>query len=156
MKQNPFMAIALDEARAAAERAEVPVGACLVLKGEVLARNGNRIQEHKNALAHAEMLVIAAGLKKLGQKQLCECDIYITLEPCFMCAGAISLVQIKRLYYGADDKKIDRGGGGGGGGAAFLRSAQCLHRPEIYDGIGAKESATLLREFFQGLRSNQK
>ena len=144
MKENPFMRRALDEARAAAERGEVPVGACLTYEGEVIASDGNRVEERKDARAHAEMLVLAAGMEKLGLKYLTECDIYVTLEPCAMCAGAISLARVRRLYYGAHDPKM--------GNINFFYSTACLHRPEIYSGLGERESAQFLRDFFQHKR----
>lgn len=148
MESNPFMSIALKEARAAAIRGEVPVGACLVLNDEVIASNGNRTQELKSPIAHAEILVIQQGLKALRQKRLDGCSLYITLEPCAMCAGAIALSHIKRLYYGADDKKM--------GNVGFFNSSACHHKPEIYKGIAAIEATTLLKSFFQNLRLSKK
>jgi tRNA(adenine34) deaminase len=147
MKENSFMAQALAEARAAGARGEVPVGAVLVCEDRVLAAAGNEVEERKNPAAHAEMLVLARGLVVLDRKRLDGCDIYITLEPCAMCAGAIALHRIGRLYYGARDKKM--------GGIDFFRSPTCHHRPEIYDGIAQAESQALLKAFFEGLRKNQ-
>lgn len=144
MEANPFMSIALEEARAAAARGEIPVGACLTFNDEVIARNGNRTQELKNSLAHAEILVIQQGLKTLRQKRLSGCNLYITLEPCTMCAGAIALSHVSRLYYGAEDKKM--------GNVGFFNSAVCHHRPEIYSGIAALEATALLQAFFRSLR----
>ena len=139
------MDAALAEAEAAAARGEVPVGAVLVgPNGEVLAVAGNRMRELKDPTAHAEMYVIRAGAAALGSERLTGCDLYVTLEPCPMCAAAISAARVARLYYGAADPKS----GGVAHGARVFSHAQCHHVPEVYDGIGAEASADLLRRFF--------
>ena len=139
------MDAALAEAEAAAARGEVPVGAVLVgPDGEALAVAGNRMRELKDPTAHAEMAVIRAGAATLGSERLTGCDLYVTLEPCPMCAAAISAARIARLYYGAADPKS----GGVAHGARVFSHAQCHHVPEVYDGIGAEASAALLRKFF--------
>ncbi len=139
------MDAALAEAEAAAARGEVPVGAVLVgPNGEVLAVAGNRMRELKDPTAHAEMDVIRAGAATLGSERLTGCDLYVTLEPCPMCAAAISAARIARLYYGAADPKS----GGVAYGPRVFSHPQCHHVPEVYDGIGAEASADLLRRFF--------
>lgn len=143
------MEAALAEARAAGDRGEVPVGAVLVGEaGEVLARDGNRTRELADPTAHAEMLVIRAAAEALGSERLAGCDLYVTLEPCPMCAAAISAARVARLYYGAPDPKS----GGVAHGARVFTHPQCHHVPEVYDGIGADAAATLLRDFFAGRR----
>ena len=140
---------ALDEARAAADRGEVPVGAVLVgPDGTELARAGNRTRERSDPTAHAEMLAIRDAATRLGAERLTDCDLYVTLEPCPMCAAAISFARIRRLYYGAADPKS----GGTAHGAKVFSHPQCHHVPEIYDGIGARESEALLKEFFRARR----
>lgn len=140
---------ALEEARAAAERGEVPVGAVIVgPEGEVLAAAGNRTLEEKDPTAHAEILAIRAAARALGSERLTGCDLYVTLEPCAMCAGAISFARIRRLYYGAEDPK----GGGVDHGARFFGQATCHHRPDVYGGIGEREAAELLKAFFADKR----
>ncbi len=144
-----YMHLALEEARAAAERDEVPVGAVLVGHDrEVLARDGNRTRQLSDPTAHAEMLVIRAGAARLGSERLAGCDLYVSLEPCAMCAAAISAARIARLYYGAPDPKS----GGVAHGARVFSHPQSHHAPEVYDGIGAEASARLLREMFQDKR----
>jgi len=141
-----YMHLALEEARAAASRDEVPVGAVLIgPEREILARDGNRTRELSDPTAHAEMLVIRAGATRLGSERLGGCDLYVTLEPCAMCASAISAARIARLYYGAPDPKS----GGVAHGARVFSHPQAHHVPEVYDGIGAEASAKLLREMFQ-------
>lgn len=141
---------ALAEAIAAAERGEAPVGAALVAPdGRLLAADGNRMRERFDPTAHAEMNVIRAAARALGQERLTGCDLYVTLEPCPMCAGAIAHARIARLYYGADDPK----GGGVAHGARVFAQATCNHRPEVYGGIGERASAELLRAFFAARRS---
>jgi len=135
---------ALAEARRAAERSEVPVGAVVTLDGEIIAAAGNRALEDADPTAHAEMLAIRAGATRLGSERLGECDLYVTLEPCTMCAAAISFARIRRLYYGATDPK----GGAVESGVRFFDAPTCHHRPEIYGGIAESESAALLRGFF--------
>lgn len=144
------MEIALDEARAAAARGEIPVGAVLVdgATGAVLAREGNRTEAESDPTAHAELLAIRAAAKALGAARLAGCDLYVTLEPCAMCAAAISFARIRRLYYGAEDPK----GGGVAHGARVFAQPTCHHRPEVYSGLAEADSAALLREFFRERR----
>jgi cytidine deaminase len=139
-----FMAAALDEAQAAASRGEVPVGAVIVRDGEVVARAGNRTRELNDPTAHAEMLAIRAACAAAGSERLVGHDLYVTLEPCPMCAAAISAARIGRLYYGAADPKS----GGVAQGARVFFHPQCHHVPEVYDGIGAGEAEALLKGFF--------
>ncbi|WP_300441892.1 nucleoside deaminase [uncultured Mameliella sp.] len=143
------MDLALEEARAAAGRGEVPVGAVLVApSGEVIAQAGNRTRELNDPTAHAEVLAIRAGCSMLGSERLPEHDLYVTLEPCSMCAAAIGFARIRRLYYGASDPKS----GGVAQGPRVFAHPQCHHVPEIYDGIGGDAAAELLREFFAARR----
>lgn len=143
------MQAALDEARAAAGRGEVPVGAVVVSPvGAVVARAGNRTRELHDPTAHAEILAIRAACETLGQERLAGHDLYVTLEPCPMCAAAISFARIRRLYYGAADPKS----GGVAHGARVFAHPQCHHAPEIYDGIAADAAEGLLREFFADRR----
>ncbi len=135
---------ALDEARAAASRGEVPVGAVIVLDGEVIASAGNRTRELNDVTAHAEILAIREASAKLGSERLIDADLYVTLEPCAMCAAAISFARIRRLYYGAEDEK----GGGVDHGGRFYAQPTCHHAPEVYSGIAEQEAATILRDFF--------
>ncbi|MBV9261854.1 MAG: nucleoside deaminase [Pseudolabrys sp.] len=144
----PLMQFALDEARAAAARGEVPVGAVLVRGDEMLARAGNRTLVDRDPTAHAEMLVIRAAAARLGSERLLDCDLYVTLEPCAMCAAAMSFARIRRLYFGAVDPK----GGAVEHGPRFFAQPTCHHRPEVYSGIGESESAALLKEFFAARR----
>ena len=143
------MEAALEEARAAATRGEVPVGAVLVAaNGAVLARAGNRTRELNDPTAHAEMLAIRAACAETGSERLTGSSLYVTLEPCAMCAAAISAARIARLYYGAEDPKS----GGVTHGARVFTHPQAHHVPEVYDGIGAAEAGALLKEFFAGKR----
>jgi tRNA(adenine34) deaminase len=142
------MALALAEAEAAARRGEVPVGAVLVAGGAVIAASGNRVEELRDPTAHAEMLVLREGAAALGQKQLDGCDLYVTLEPCAMCAAAISLARVGRLYFGAYDPK----GGGVEHGARIFEQPTCHHRPEVYGGLDERHAAALLRAFFRSRR----
>ncbi|MCK4866766.1 MAG: nucleoside deaminase [Alphaproteobacteria bacterium] len=144
------MDIALEEARAAAGRGEVPDGAVLVdgASGEILARTGNRTEEAADPTAHAEMLVIREAAAASGAPRLVSCDLYVTLEPCAMCAAAISFARIRRLYYGAGDPK----GGGVDHGPRFYDQPTCHHRPEVYGGIAEGEASELLRDFFRDRR----
>lgn len=143
-----FMAEALQEARAAAARGEVPVG-CVVVRGtEVVARAGNRTLADRDPTAHAELLAIRQAAAALGTERLNDCDLYVTLEPCAMCAAAISFARLRRLYYGAADPK----GGAVDNGVRFFASASCHHRPEVYGGIGEGEAGALLRDFFSARR----
>lgn len=139
-----FMAAALEEARAAAGRGEVPVGAVIVKDGAILARAGNRTRELCDPTAHAEVLAIRAACGILGSERLPGYDLYVTLEPCVICAGAIAAARIGRLYFGALDVKS----GGVMVGARVFSHAQCHHVPEVYDGIGAEAAEALLRDFF--------
>jgi cytidine deaminase len=143
-----FMDVALDEARAAAARGEVPVGAVVVRDGAVLARAGNRMRGTADPTAHAEMLAIRSACTALGAERLTGCDLYVTLEPCPMCAGAIAAARIGRLYFGAADPKS----GGVLAGPRVFAHPQCHHVPEVYDGLAAGEAAALLRDFFAGRR----
>jgi len=138
------MDLAFEEARAAGAAGEVPVGAVIVRGGEVLARAGNRTLRDRDPTAHAEVLAIRQAAQKLGSERLVDCDLYVTLEPCAMCAAAISFARIRRLYFGAPDPK----GGAVEHGVRFFTAATCHHRPEVYGGIGEREAASLLREFF--------
>ncbi len=144
-----FMDVALAEARAAALRGEVPVGAVVVSPGGVVvAQAGNRTRELSDPTAHAEVLVIRAACLAMGSERLAGHDLYVTLEPCPICAGAISAARIARLYYGAGDPKS----GGVAYGARVFSHAQCHHVPEVYEGIGAAEAEAVLREFFAARR----
>ncbi|TDH39433.1 nucleoside deaminase [Pseudohoeflea suaedae] len=142
------MDLALAEARAAAERGEVPVGAVLVIDGEAVARAGNRTRELSDVTAHAEILVIRQAAETLGAERLSEADLYVTLEPCTMCAGAISFARIRRLYYGAEDPK----GGGVAHGARFYAQPTCHHAPEVYSGLAETDASEILRGFFRARR----
>ena len=143
------MEIALDEARAAAARAEVPVGAVVVgPDGAVLARAGNRTEQDHDASAHAELLALRAAGRALGSPRLPGCDLYVTLEPCPMCAAAIGLFRIRRLIFGAYDPK----GGGVEHGARVFAVPTCPHRPEVIGGVRETEAADLLRAFFRARR----
>ena len=147
--QTPMEA-ALAEAQAAAARAEVPVGAVIVgAGGEVIARAGNRTRELNDPTAHAEMLVIRAACEAAGSERLTGHDLYVTLEPCAMCAAAISFARIKRLYFGAGDPK----GGGVEHGARFFTLATCHHAPEVYGGIDETRAGEILKEFFRARRT---
>jgi len=145
---NNHMNIALAEAHLAATRGEVPVGAVIVKGGKVIAQAGNRTRELQDPTAHAEMLAIRAACAALGQERLTGCDLYVTLEPCPMCAAAISNARLARLYYGASDPKS----GGVEQGAKVFSHAQCHHVPEVYDGIDEAACAALLKDFFGKLR----
>ncbi len=143
------MQLALDQARAAADRGEVPVGAVIVdAYGEVIAVAGNRTEEDAEPTAHAEMLAIREAAKTLGGPRLVDCDLYVTLEPCAMCAAAISLARLRRLYFGAYDPKS----GGVEHGAKVFEHATCHHRPEVIGGINETEAAALLKDFFKDRR----
>jgi cytidine deaminase len=144
-----FMGAALAQARAAGARGEVPVGAVLVIAGEVLAQAGNRTRELNDPTAHAEILVIREACARLGAERLTGADLYVTLEPCPMCAAAISAARVGRLYFGASDPKS----GGVLVGAKVFSHPQCHHAPQVYDGIGAEESEALLRSFFAAKRA---
>ena len=139
---------ALVLARTAARESEVPVGAVIVRQGTVIAEAVNAPRRLSDPTAHAEMLAIRAAANKIGEDRLIDCELWVTLEPCAMCAGAIALARIPRLYYGASDPK----GGAVEHGARFFSQPTCHHRPEIYSGIGEDESAGLLRAFFADRR----
>jgi tRNA(adenine34) deaminase len=140
---------AFEEAKAAATRGEVPVGAVVVGKsGEVLAAAGNRTMEDQDPTAHAELLAIRAAAKALGSERLTDCDLYVTLEPCAMCAAAISLARIRRVYFAAADEKM----GAVDHGPRFFSQATCHHTPEVYSGIGENEAKTMLTDFFKSRR----
>ncbi|OHV75848.1 nucleoside deaminase [Rhizobium sp. LCM 4573] len=147
-KTNGFMDEALAEARLAAERGEVPVGAVIVLDGKVVARSGNRTRAENDITAHAEMVAIRHASETLGQERLAGADLYVTLEPCTMCAAAISFARIRRLYYGAEDPK----GGAVDNGVRFYAQPTCHHVPEVYSGLGETEAAGLLTGFFKAKR----
>ena len=143
------MALALAEAEKAAARGEVPVGAVLVdAEGRVLAAAGNRVETDRDPTAHAEMLVLRAGAARLDAKHLLECDLYVTLEPCAMCAAAIGLARLRRLYFGAYDPK----GGAVEHGPRLFEQPTTHHRPEIYGGIEERRAGELLRRFFRDRR----
>ncbi len=143
------MRLALEEAQAAARRGEVPVGAVVSdTGGRVLARAGNRTLELNDPTAHAELLAIREAARLLGSERLVDCDLYVTLEPCAMCAAAISFARIRRLYFGAEDEKM----GAVEHGGRFFTQATCHHAPEVYGGIGGERAAKLLKEFFQARR----
>lgn len=140
-----FMDIAHEEAEKAAQRGEVPIGAVVVKDGKVLARDGNRTLEFNDPTAHAEVLVIRKACEVLQSQRLTDCDLYVTLEPCPMCAAAISFARIRRLYYGAGDEK----GGAVDHGTRFFSQKTCHHAPDVYAGIGEKRASDTLRNFFQ-------
>ena len=142
------MSLAFDEARAAAARGEVPVGAVIVCRGEAIARAGNRTLETRDPTAHAELIAIREAAASLGSERLSDCDLYVTLEPCAMCAAAISFARIRRLYWAAADPK----GGAVEHGPRFFSQATCHHAPEVYGGIREQEAAVLLQDFFRSRR----
>jgi tRNA(adenine34) deaminase len=142
------MDLALHEARAAAAIGEVPIGCVIVRDGEVIAQAGNRTLADRDPTAHCEMLAIRQAADAIASERLTGCDLYVTLEPCPMCAAAISFARIRRLYYGAADPK----GGAVENGVQFYGSPTCHHRPEVYGGIGEAEAAALLKDFFRARR----
>ena len=144
----PPMRLALDLARQAASSGEVPVAAVIMRGDEVVATAANAMCSGSDPTAHAEMEAIRAAAARLGAQRLDDCDLYVTLEPCAMCAGAISHARLRRLYYGAEDPK----GGAVAHGPRFFAQPTCHHRPEIYCGIGEAEAAALLRDFFVARR----
>ena len=146
----PPMQAALDEARAAAARGETPVGAVIVdpVSGEVVAKAGNRPRELSDPTAHAEVLAIREACAKLGSERLPGLDLYVTLEPCAMCAAAISFARIRRVYYGGADAK----GGAVDNGPRFFAQPTCHHAPEVYGGIGEREAVEMLKAFFAARR----
>ncbi|MCM2440736.1 nucleoside deaminase [Agrobacterium vitis] len=143
-----FMDVALEEARLAGARGEVPIGAVLVKDGVILARAGNETRALQDVTAHAEILAIRRACAILEDERLAGADLYVTLEPCTMCAAAISFARIRRLYYGAADEK----GGGVDHGARFYSQPTCHHAPDVYAGIGETEAAALLKDFFTAKR----
>src|SRR5947207_5342181 len=145
---HSFMDDALSEARAANAAGEVPVGCVIVREGQIIARAGNRTLRDRDPTAHAEMLAIRQAARALGSERLTECDLYVTLEPCAMCAAALSFARIRRLYYGAADPK----GGAVDNGVRFFAAPTCHHRPEVYGAIAETEAAGLLKAFFQARR----
>jgi tRNA(Arg) A34 adenosine deaminase TadA len=143
------MALALEEARAAGARGEVPVGAAIVAgDGTVLARAGNEVEARRDPSAHAELLALRAAAQRRGEPRLPDCDLYVTLEPCAMCAAAIALFRVRRLYFGAADPK----GGGVDHGPCIFDQPTTNHRPEVYGGVGESEAAALLKAFFAARR----
>jgi tRNA(adenine34) deaminase len=148
MAEANFMELALQEAEAAAKRGEVPVGCVVVRRGAVIARAGNRTITDRDPTAHAELLALREAARALGSERLADCDLYVTLEPCTMCAAAISFARIRRLYYGALDPK----GGAVDSGVRFFSQPTCHHRPEVYGGIHEAKAAELLKEFFAARR----
>lgn len=146
--RTDFMGEALAEADAAGRRGEVPIGAVLVLGRDIVARAGNRTRELSDATAHAEMLVIREASGVLSAERLSDADLYVTLEPCTMCTGAISFARIRRLYFGATDEK----GGAVGSGVRFFAAPTCHHVPEIYSGIREVEAGDMLKRFFSERR----
>jgi tRNA(adenine34) deaminase len=142
------MGLAFAEARSAELRGETPIGAALVRGGTAIATGGNRTRELADPTAHAEMLVIREAAAKLGSERLVGCDLYVTLEPCAMCAGAISLARLRRLYYAAPDSK----GGAVDNGQRFFQQPACHHAPEVYGGLREGEAAAMLRKFFAARR----
>jgi tRNA(adenine34) deaminase len=143
-----FMDLALAEARAAGLGGEVPVGCVVVRNGEVIARAGNRTLADRDPTAHAELIAIRHAAHVLRSERLDDCDLYVTLEPCAMCAGALAFARIRRLYYGAADAK----GGAVDSGVKFFASLTCHHRPEVYGGLAEAEAGALLKEFFKARR----
>ena len=148
MTAPSFMDLALKAAKAAGKAGEVPIGCVIVHNSEVVASAGNRTLIDRDPTAHAEMLAIRAAAAEFGSERLIDCDLYVTLEPCTMCAAAISFARIRRLYYGATDPK----GGAVDSGVRFYSSPTCHHVPEIYSAVGESEAAALLKEFFKAKR----
>jgi tRNA(adenine34) deaminase len=146
-KDDP-MSLAFAEARSAGLRGETPIGAALVREGIVIASAGNRTRELSDPTAHAEMIVIREAAAKLGSERLVGCDLYVMLEPCAMCAGAISHARLRRLYYGAPDPK----GGAVDNGPRFFGQPTCHHAPDVYGGLRESEAAEMLRAFFAARR----
>jgi tRNA(adenine34) deaminase len=148
MTAPSFMDLALKSAEMAGKSGEVPIGCVIVRGNEVLATAGNRTLTDHDPTAHAEILAIRAAAARIGSERLVDCDLYVTLEPCAMCAAAISFARIRRLYYGATDPK----GGAVDSGVRFFASPTCHHAPEVYSSVGEREAATLLRDFFKARR----
>ena len=142
------MDMALEEARAAQARGEVPVGCVIVRGSEVIVRSGNRTMADRDPTAHAELLALRAAANSIGSERLTSCDLYVTLEPCAMCAAAMSFARIRRLYYGAADPK----GGAVDNGVLFFAQPSCHHRPEVYGGVSESDASLLLKDFFAARR----
>ncbi len=145
---NSPMARALELAEAAAANGEVPVGAVIVRNGEIVAESANRMRERGDPTAHAELMAIRMAVERLGAERLDDCDLYVTLEPCTMCAGAIAHARLRRLYYGAPDPK----GGAVDNGVRFFAAPTCHHRPEVIAGLSESAAADLLMRFFASRR----
>ena len=143
-----FMDMALEEARAAHARDEVPVGCVIVQGNEVVVRTGNRTVADRDPTAHAELLALRVAAAAIGSERLTGCDLYVTLEPCAMCAAAMSFARIRRLYYGAADPK----GGAVDNGVRFFSAPTCHHRPEVYGGVNESDASGLLKDFFSARR----
>ncbi|MGL4260202.1 MAG: nucleoside deaminase [Afipia sp.] len=148
MTARSFMDLALKQAEIAETAGEVPIGCVIVRGGTVIAQAGNRTLTDRDPTAHAEILAIREAARVTGSERLTDCDLYVTLEPCTMCAGAISFARIRRLYYGAADPK----GGAVDSGVRFFASPTCHHAPEIYPSVGESEAAALLTNFFRARR----
>jgi len=148
MTESPFMPAAIELAKDAAAACEVPVGCVIVRAGKVIAGARNRTLAERDPTAHAEMLAIRAAAEVVGSERLIDCDLYVTLEPCTMCAAAISFARIRRLYYGAADPK----GGAVEHGVRFFAAPTCHYRPEVYGGIAEADASELLKEFFRARR----
>jgi len=148
MTAPSFMDLALKAAETAQKSGEVPIGCVIVLNNEVVAAVGNRTLTDRDPTAHAEILAIRLAAEVVGSERLVDCDLYVTLEPCTMCAAAISFARIRRLYYGAADPK----GGAVESGVRFFASKTCHHAPEVYSAVGEREAATLLKDFFKARR----
>ena len=151
MPSSSFMALALEEAGAAAAAGEVPVGCVIVREGSVIARAHNRTLADRDPTAHCEVLAIRQAAHALGSERLPDCDLYVTLEPCTMCAAVISFARIRRLYYGAADPK----GGAVEHGVRFFTAPTCHHRPEIYGGLAEHEATAQLKDFFRARRQGR-
>jgi len=149
---NQFMALALDEARAAGARGEVPIGAVVVFDNAVVAKAGNRTREDNDVTAHAEVVAIRLAAATLGNERLMGADLYVTLEPCTMCAAAISFARIRRLYYGAEDPK----GGAVDNGVRFFSQPTCHHSPEVYSALAESEASDILKDFFRAKRIDER
>jgi tRNA(adenine34) deaminase len=148
MNALSFMDLALKAAETAGKSGEVPIGCVVVLNNEVIAAVGNRTLTDRDPTAHAEILAIRLAAEVVGSERLVDCDLYVTLEPCTMCAAAISFARIRRLYYGAADPK----GGAVDSGVRFFAAPTCHHAPEVYSAVGEREAATLLQDFFRARR----
>jgi tRNA(adenine34) deaminase len=148
MNAPSFMNLALKAAETAGQAGEVPIGCVIVRDGEVIASAGNRTLTDRDPTAHAEILAIRAAAEQIGSERLTDCDLYVTLEPCTMCAAAISFARVRRLYYGATDPK----GGAVDSGVRFYASPTCHHVPEVYSAVGESEAAAMLKDFFRARR----